>query len=136
MTRHDGILPSLCLFVTIRLVILDESVRKQLLFVAVILIAMVVSLGWNRVKAFETFLPTFSNGKELGHVDMTHADQNLIYKVQRGDAWWTIARDHNVSTRALLEANGANVGIELVAGQNIRLPGSTVPVASASAKAF
>jgi LysM repeat protein len=103
---------------------MDESVRKPLTFIAVVCIALALSLGWYRVKAYETFLPDFSNGKELGHVEQKAAAQELIYKVQSGDAWWKIARDHNVSTRALLEANGANVGTELVPGQNIHLPGA------------
>jgi LysM repeat protein len=107
-----------------------EAVRKPLIVVASVCVVLALSLGWDRVKASETFLPTFSNGKELGHVDEKGQVQALIYKVEPGDAWWKIARDHDVSTRALLEANGANIGTQLVPGQNIKLPGATVPVAA------
>jgi len=113
----------------------DESVRKPLTFLAVVGIFLALGLGWDRVKAGETFLPDFSNGKDLGHVDIKGEAQELIYKVQPGDEWWKVARDHNVSTRALLEANGANIGTPLTQGQNIHLPGATSPVAAPSSSA-
>lgn len=110
---------------------MDESVRKPLTFLAVVAIGAAVYLGYDRVKAYQTFDSDFGAGKELGKVNARWSSADLVYKVQPGDAWWKIARDHSVSTRALLEANGANIGTPLVPGQNIHLPGATPPPASA-----
>jgi hypothetical protein len=109
-----------------------EDVRKPLTFLAVIFIGLAVMLGWDKVKAFQTFQSDFSEGKDRGHIDGKMGAQELIYKVQPGDSWGKIAREHSVSTRALLEANAANIGTDLVPGQNIHLPGGTVPAAPAS----
>ncbi len=111
---------------------MNEDVRKPLTFLAAIAIFAAIGLGWDRVKAWQVFEPDFANGKDRGMIEGKATDPSHIYKVQSGDVWWKVARDHNVSTRALLEANGANIGTELVAGQNIHLPGDTVPTASAA----
>jgi LysM repeat protein len=109
---------------------MNEDVRKPLTFLAAVAIALVLGLGWDRVKAWQVFQSDFNEGKDRGTVTAKAASQELVYKVQAGDAWWKIARDHSVSTRALLDANGANIGTELVPGQNIHLPASTAPTAS------
>jgi len=111
---------------------MDESVRKPLTFLAVVFIFAALALGYGRVKAGQTFLSDFGAGKELGVAESHGESAELIYKVQPGDAWWKVARDHSVSTRALLEANGANIGTALVPGQNIHLPGAgpTPPAAT------
>jgi len=114
---------------------MDESVRKPLTFLAVVFIGAAVYLYYDRVTADKTFMSDFGAGKELGHVEFKGEAANLVYKVQPGDTWWKVARDHEVSTRALLEANGANIGTPLSAGQNIHLPGAapagTAPVTPA-----
>jgi len=101
---------------------MDESVRKPMTFLAVVFIFAGLYLFYDRVTARRTFDADFGAGKELGTVYDKGQAAELIYKVQQGDAWWKIARDHGVSTRALLEANGANIGTALVPGQNIHLP--------------
>ena len=112
---------------------MDESVRKPLTFLAVVFIGASVALGYDRVKASQTFMPDFGAGKDLGHVNGTWSSEALVYKVQPGDAWWKIARDHSISTHALLDANGATLGTGLVPGQSIRLPGGTPGPSSPSA---
>jgi hypothetical protein len=112
---------------------MDESVRRPLTFLAVVFIGAAVALGYGRITAGQTFLSDFSAGKELGTIENHAQAADLIYKVEPGDTWGKIARDHQVSTRALLDANGANVATPLVPGQNIQLPGRTVPTAPASA---
>jgi hypothetical protein len=102
---------------------MDESVRKPMTFLAVVFIGAAVALGYGRVTAGQTFLSDFGAGKELGHVEFKGEAANLVYKVEQGDTWWKIARDHEISTRALLEANGADIGTSLTPGQNIHLPG-------------
>ena len=114
----------------------DPNTRKALTFIAVVFIALAISLAVGRVTAGQTFLEDFSAGKEIHTITDEQSNQTLVYKVQPGDAWWKIARDHQVSTRALLEANGADLSTPLSAGQNIHLPGWVPPPsASASAKA-
>jgi spore germination protein YaaH len=109
---------------------MDEDVRKPLTYLAMIAVVAGLYLGWDRVKAFEVFGSDFAEGKDRGHVNASMSSQELVYKVQTGDSWGKIARDHSVSTRALLDANGANIGTELVPGQNIHLPAAapTAPV--------
>jgi hypothetical protein len=113
---------------------MDESVRKPMTFLAVIFIGAAVYLGYDRVMAARTFESDFGAGKELGHVSFKGEAANLIYKVEPGDTWWKVARDHDVSTRALLESNEANIGTSLTPGQNIHLPGA-VPTAAPSSSA-
>jgi hypothetical protein len=109
---------------------MDESVRKPMTFLAVIFIAAAVYLGYGRVTAGQTFLSDFGAGKDLGHVEFKGEAANLVYKVQTGDTWWKVARDHDISTRALLESNGANIGTPLTPGQNIHLPGAAPSAAT------
>ncbi len=116
----------------VTMIAMDESVRKPLTFLAVVFIGAAIALGYGRITAGQTFLSDFNAGKDRGTVEDHGQAEAFVYKVQPGDTWGKIARDHSVSTRALLEANGANVATELVPGQNIRLPGATVPTASAS----
>jgi membrane-bound lytic murein transglycosylase D len=124
---------------------MDEDVRKPMTFLAVVFIGLAIALGLDRVKASQTFLSDFGAGKEIKNVEDHGGNAALVYKVQPGDAWWKVARDHEVTTRALLEANGAVVGTPLVPGQNIRLPGpagspsaagtaTSAPAASASTR--
>ncbi len=108
---------------------MDENVRKPLTFLAVIAIFLALGLGYDRVKAMDTFQADFGEGKDLSRVVNHGSRAELVYKVQPGDVWWKIARDHDISTRALLEANGADPSMSLTPGQNIRLPAATVPVA-------
>jgi hypothetical protein len=114
---------------------MPEDVRKPLTFIAIVCIFLAVGLGWDKVKAFQVFQSDFSEGKDRGQLYGKGEAQALIYKVEPGDTWGKIAREHSVSTRALLDANDANIGTELRPGQNIHLPGAApvAPPASAGA---
>jgi hypothetical protein len=114
---------------------MPEEVRKPLTFLAIIFIGLAVLLGAGRVKAWQTFLPDFANGKDIGHIDEHPEAQELLYKVQPGDTWWKIAQEHSVSTRALLEANHADIGTSLSTGTNIHLPGGPVTPTSPASSA-
>ncbi len=112
---------------------MNEDVRKPLTYLAMIFVVLALALGWDRVKAFQVFQSDFNEGKDRGHIEGKMVAEELVYKVQSGDTWGKIAREHSISTRALLEANGANIGTELLPGQNIHLPGAPVPAAPPSA---
>jgi LysM domain len=101
-----------------------DEIRKPLMIMAAIFIFAMLALHSDKLTASRMFVFDVGKGKELGDISGRTGAAELIYKVEPGDQWATIARDHSVSTRALLEANGANIGTQLVPGTNINLPGA------------
>ncbi|QZY55785.1 LysM peptidoglycan-binding domain-containing protein [Crassaminicella profunda] len=55
----------------------------------------------------------------LGSIGITHGQ---TYTVQSGDAFWKIAYEHGVSTKALLEANDMDENTIIYPGQNLIIP--------------
>jgi hypothetical protein len=107
----------------------NDFANKVVMVAATLFIAAAIGLMVQRLPGIETFRPDFGGGntpkKAAAGPDLTlHT-----YKVQAGDAWWKIARDHSVSTRALLDRNGADISTPLVPGQNVIIPDDTVPPA-------
>jgi LysM domain len=117
-------------------VLLDPKVRTVLVWLSFGVIAAILFLARDKALWGQWFNPELSTGRELRTATDRPRDEALVYKVQPGDEWWKIAQAHSISTRALLEANGANVGTPLVTGQNIRLPGGTPAAARGPGSAF
>ena len=56
-----------------------------------------------------------------------------IYKVQKGDSLWSIAKKHNVPFGEILKANGMDSNSKIKIGQEIQIPSLTKPAESATA---
>ncbi|NQU09902.1 LysM peptidoglycan-binding domain-containing protein, partial [bacterium] len=77
-------------------------------------------------------------GQAASSVEMTGAADPMVaaaatqsYTVRKGDSLWKIAREHQVSVASLKQANGLS-GDLLKIGQQLKLPATTAPVATAA----
>lgn len=102
---------------------------------AAVFLAGFVGLMLSRMPPIEVFSPDFNAGRTPGRGTPQSDIALHTYKVQSGDAWWKVARDHGVSTRALLDRNGADIGTPLVVGQNIMIPDEASPPSSSASSA-
>jgi len=111
-----------------------DFANKVVMVVATAFIAAAIGLMLTRLPAIETFRSDFGAGNTPKKAAPGPDLELHTYKVQPGDVWWKVARDHSVSTRALLDRNGADISTPLVPGQNVIIPDDTPPAPTSSAR--
>ncbi len=78
-------------------------------------------------------LPDSARGTRVATVAQQEPPSDGVYRVQRGDTLWKIARRFGTSERALAAENGIRNRHQIAVGQRLRLPGAEpTVVASAS----